>query len=309
MRRILITGACGFLGRNTALLFKQKGWSVVGLGHGHWGFDSPQTFGIDEWIDADVDLEGLSHIKGSLDAVFHCAGGSSVGHSVSHPLREFRRTVDSAANVLEFVRLYHPGVHFIYPSSAAVYGDHQDTPLSEQCISAPVSPYGFYKRIVEDLCLSYVKNFALNITVVRFFSIYGAGLQKQLLWDACGKLCGGNSTVSFYGTGEETRDWIHIRDAAELVYTLLVRDKKGFDIMNGGSGKRITVSGILSMVSAELGASANITMGKEEKKGDPRHYWADISKIRMLGWQPQVSLEDGVKEYVQWFKEHNHGGL
>ena len=82
MKRILITGAYGFLGRHTAAIFKQQGCEVIGIGHGHWGFDKPGDYGIDEWIEADVDQAGLAHVTGRLDCVVHCAGGSSVGHSV-----------------------------------------------------------------------------------------------------------------------------------------------------------------------------------------------------------------------------------
>ena len=309
MKRILITGAFGFLGRHTALLFKQKGWSVVGLGHGHWGFNKPADYGIDEWIDADVDSDGLAHVTGSLDAVFHCAGGSSVGYSVSHPLREFQRTVDSAIQVLEYVRLNHPKARFIYPSSAAVYGDQPDYPISEECVAAPVSPYGFYKKIVEDLCRSYSENFSMSITVIRFFSIYGVGLKKQLLWDACVKLSNEKGRIQFYGTGRETRDWLHVRDAAELVYVLNNSQEPGFEVVNGGMGARTAVADVLHRLSLKMKSSATIVMGKEEKIGDPAHYWADISKVRKLGWTPRCNLDDGLQEYVQWFKSHNSGIL
>ncbi len=303
MKRILITGAHGFLGRNTATLFKQKGTEVIGIGHGHWGFEKPEYFGLDKWIEADINQVGLSHVRGRIDCVIHCAGGSSVGYSLSHPLREFKRTVNSTVHVLEFIRTKHPDASIIYPSSAAVYGDQLDIALSEESELVPVSPYGFYKKIVEDLCGSYARNFGISTVVIRFFSIYGAGLQKQLLWDGCNKLCSGKETVSFYGTGNETRDWIHVEDAAELIY-LLSNSPRGFEIVNGGSGTRIAVRKILSMLSNELETNVDILMGNENKPGDPKHYWADIAKVQKLGWAPRVKTEDGLREYVQWFKSY-----
>lgn len=303
MKRILITGAYGFLGRHTAAIFKQQRCEVVGIGHGHWGFDKPGDYGIDEWIEADVDQVGLSYVTGRLDCVIHCAGGSSVGNSVEHPLREFQRTVGSTVYVLEFLRTKQPGAAIIYPSSAAVYGNQADAPISECNKIVPVSPYGFYKKIVEDLCESYARSFSVPAVIIRFFSIYGAGLQKQLLWDGCTKLCSGEKTVSFYGTGSETRDWLHVQDAAELI-CLLAKSPVGFEIFNGGSGKRMTVEEILSMLSGELGTSTEILMGNEDKPGDPRHYWADISRARQLGWAPRHKIEDGLREYAKWFKSH-----
>lgn len=306
MKRVLVTGAHGFLGRHAAALFKKKGFEVVGIGHGHWGFENPEDFGIDEWIEADVNQVGLSHVRGLINCVVHCAGGSSVGHSLEHPLREFQRTVNSTVNLLEFIRIKHPAASIIYPSSAAVYGDQPDILLSEDSELSPFSPYGFYKKIVEDLCESYARNFGIPVVVIRFFSIYGAGLQKQLLWDACNKLLSGKKTVKFYGTGNETRDWIHVEDAAELIY-LLSKSPSGFDIVNGGSGTRIAVKDILAMLSDELETTVDILMGNENKPGDPKHYWANISKVQKLGWIPQVKIEDGLHEYVQWFKSHKQG--
>ncbi len=301
MSRILITGAYGFLGRHVATLFKQKGCTVVGIGHGHWGSENPEDFGVDEWIEADVDQAGLSHVTGRIDCIIHCAGGSSVGHSVNHPLMEFQRTVDSTMNVLEFLRIEQPSAKLIYPSSAAVYGDQPDIPLSEELQPAPISPYGLYKKIVEDLCEYYARNFDISIAVIRFFSIYGAGLQKQLLWDGCKKLASGEKEVTFYGTGNETRDWLHVKDAAELIY-LLANRQTGYEIFNCGSGRRVTVKEILSILIKELQVSTKICMGNENKIGDPRHYWADILKVQQLGWTPQYEIANGLQEYVDWYR-------
>ncbi|MCF8069583.1 MAG: NAD(P)-dependent oxidoreductase [Desulfobacterales bacterium] len=308
MKRILVTGAYGFLGRHTASLFKQKGCTVVGIGHGHWGFENPEDFGIDEWIEADIDQVGLSHITGHIDCVIHCAGGSSVGASIKHPFRELQRTVESTVNVLEFLRTKHPCAKLIYPSSAAVYGNQPDVPLPEDYKIVPFSPYGFYKKIVEDLCESYARNFGISSVIIRFFSVYGAGLQKQLLWDGCNKLSSGKEAVSFYGTGNETRDWLHVKDAAKLIY-LLSNSPRKFEIVNGGSGIRIAIKEILSLLSIELQTSTNMQMGNENRPGDPKHYWADISKAQKLGWEPHFKIEDGLREYVQWFTLHKQGLL
>jgi UDP-glucose 4-epimerase len=305
-KRVLITGAYGFLGRHTAALFKEKDYEVVGIGHGHWGFEKPGEFGIDEWIEADVDQEGLSHITGQIECVIHCAGGSSVGHSLTYPLREFQRTVNSTIQLLEFIRTTYPSAHVIYPSSAAVYGDQPDVLLSERCPAAPLSPYGFYKKIVEDLCESYALNFSIPVVVIRFFSIYGAGLQKQLLWDGCNKMCSGDKKVQFYGTGKETRDWLHVKDASELIY-LMASSPGKFNIVNGGTGIRISVEKILSMLSEQLETTSEIIMGNENRPGDPKHYWADMSRVKELGWQAKILIEDGLQEYVQWFKAHKEG--
>ncbi len=304
MKRVLVTGAYGFLGRYTALLFKKKGYRVIGIGHGHWGFERPEKYGFDEWIAADVDQSGLSHVHGRIDSVVHCAGGSSVAASLTHPLREFQRTVGSTGAVLEFLRIKNPNAVLIYPSSVAVYGDQKDIALIEDCGAKPVSPYGFYKKIVEGLCESYSRNFEITVAIVRFFSIYGVGLQKQLLWDACCKLTADAEKAKFYGTGTETRDWLNVADAAELIFSLSEIITNGFEIYNGGSGRRLTVNEILTILSMELGSSVTFVMGGENKPGDPKHYWADIQKALKLGWSPQTDIKTGLREYVHWFTKH-----
>lgn len=301
MKRVLVTGACGFLGRHVAAHFKKHGYEVIGLGHGHWGVEGFEVHGIDQWIEADVTISSLTQVIKRLECIVHCAGGSSVGHSVVYPMAEFQKTVNSAICVLEYARIYQPGAKLIFPSSAAVYGEKRDEPIKESESLAPVSPYGFYKKITEELCESYFRNFGLSISVIRFFSIYGIGLKKQLLWDACTKLSAGTKEVTFFGTGRETRDWLHIDDAVALVY-LMSQVSEKYTVVNGGSGERKTVLDILSQIKKFLGSPVEVVMNGNRKEGDPIHYWADIEELKKLGWQPQKHIEKGLEEYVNWFQ-------
>jgi UDP-glucose 4-epimerase len=303
MKTTLITGAYGFLGRHTASLFKKHGFRVIGMGHGHWGFEHPGDFGIDQWFEADIDFSSLVKIEENLDCIIHCAGGSSVGYSMQYPLRDFHRTVTASVNLLEYIRLQQPGARLIYPSSAAVYGAKDDKPLKENEALSPVSPYGFHKKIVEELCSSYVANFGLSVAIIRFFSVYGAGLEKQLLWDACNKLSQAKEKkqVIFFGTGDETRDWIHVEDSAELIYHMS-QAKENFEIINGASGKKKDIKQILSQLASFFNNSTCIDFNRQFKEGDPKYYWADISLAKQKGWQPKMDMDNGISDYVDWFK-------
>jgi nucleoside-diphosphate-sugar epimerase len=92
-----------------------------------------------------------------------------------------------------------------------------------------------------------------------------------------------------------------VQDAVDLIY-LLSKSSAGFEIFNGGSGNRMTVKEILCMLSHEIGLSVEILMGNENKQGDPRHYWADITRLQKLGWAPQHKIKAGLREYVEWFR-------
>lgn len=302
MKRVLVTGAHGFLGRHTAAYFKKHGYEVIGIGHGFWKNENFENFGIDQWIEADIEICSLSKITKRIDCVVHCAGGSLVGPSLVYPLAEFQKTVTSVAHVLEYIRVSQSAALLIFPSSAAVYGNKKDCPMPESESLHPVSPYGFYKKIAEELCESYAGNFNIPVAVIRFFSIYGNGLKKQLLWDACTKLSSNNREIIFYGTGKETRDWLHIEDAVRLIYNL-GQIHKGYAIYNGGSGHRQTNEQTISLLSELLGGTCQVRFNQEVRMGDPKHYWADIHKIRDLGLEPQKKIQNGLREYVDWFRK------
>lgn len=302
MNTVLITGAHGFIGRHTALLFKERGYRVIGMGHGHWDFELSWDFGIDQWIEADIDFYSLEKINEELGCVVHCAGGSSVGYSVQYPLRDFQRTVTSSINILEYIRLHQSQVKFVYPSSAAVYGKKDNKPIREDDDLCPVSPYGFHKRIVEELCSSYAANFGLSTAIVRFFSVYGPGLKKQLLWDACNKFSHPAEEVVFSGTGGETRDWIHVKDAAKLIFCLAKSSEK-YEIINGGVGETRTIRQILTCMAAMFERNPQVKFNQKYREGDPKYYWADKAAAVRRGWHPVIGIEDGLREYVEWFRK------
>lgn len=300
---ILITGAHGFLGRYAAKAFSRKGYRVIAIGHGDWGFEDPRGFGIEEWIEADIDFAALAGIGEPLDYIIHCAGGSSVGYSVQFPEQDFFRTVGTTVAVLEYARLHQPQAKIVYPSSAAVYGIQDANPIGVGVQPSPLSPYGFHKHMAEELCISYARNYSLDVGIVRLFSVYGPGLRKQLLWDACIKLTRSDTGTQFYGTGNETRDWIHIRDAAALLLKVAQSEDR-FTIVNGGSGSSTKIREILLQLADLLGGKTDIVFSGAQKEGDPLHYLADITEAKALGWQPQVRLDEGLEEYVKWFRNH-----
>jgi UDP-glucose 4-epimerase len=297
----LVTGGFGFVGRAVAHKLKGRGYRVVGIGHGRWGREEALTHGFDVWLDASVSLSGLMTLEERFDLVVHCAGSASVGYSQTNPLQDFYKTVQSTADLLEHLRLTESQALLVYPSSAGVYGAKDDKPIKESDTLNPVSPYGYHKKISEDLLASYSRSYGTRVAIVRFFSVYGPGLTKQLLWDASIKLSTAKGEASFWGTGEETRDWIHVDDAAELILRLSA-SAAPFSIVNGATGTRVTVKAILEMLKKALGADVEIRFNGAARPGDPRFYHADVSKLRNLGVTPTVLLDDGLKGYASWFK-------
>lgn len=298
---VLITGGAGFVGQAVALEYARRGWFVIGIGHSLWTSEEAKRAGYSIWHGASVDTAGLSRITAPVDVVVHCAANGTVPYSMTHPLDSFRRTVQTTAEVLDYCLGMHKMPIVVYPSSAAVYGAAPDEALTETAPSNPVSPYGYHKRMTEDLLASYAYHGGPRAAVIRFFSIYGAGLNKQLLWDASMKLTSGAPSVTFWGTGGETRDWIHVTDAARLVAAAAQLDAP-FTVLNGGSGQRSTVYDSLNLLREQLGSESGIEFNGAMRTGDPRHYLADITRTTAIGWEPQVTLREGFKEYATWFK-------
>lgn len=296
-----ITGAGGFIGRYVAKAYSEKGYYVVGTGHGVW--DEPYSkWGIDEWHCGDVTDEFLRTFCKFPDIIIHCAGGSAVGASVLEPGVDFAKTVGSISHVLEFIRKYSPETRLVYLSSAAVYGLSDVFPLNIQSRLNPISPYGTHKKIAEELCTMYGKQYGVKSVIMRLFSVYGNGLRKQLLWDACKKIVSGNN--SFFGTGDETRDWIHVADVARYLAEAQSYASSECPVYNLASGKRVRIVDVLNMVFAAMGASTGPVFGGQKDVGNPMHYWADVSGIDSWKTKPRVGLEDGIKSYAKWYKKN-----
>ena len=296
---VLVTGAYGFIGRNVAKHYANAGRVVIGMGHGSWAREEWRQWGISEWHTADITTDALLTYAGSPDVIVHCAGSGSVGFSMTHPQQDFQRTVGTTVAVLEFIRLHAPQVRVVYPSSAGVYGVAEKLPIAESDPLVPVSPYGVHKKISEEMCCSYAKHFGVSVAIVRLFSVYGIGLRKQLLWDACTKVCNGGNT--FFGSGMETRDWLHVNDAASLIFAAGERASAAYQIVNGGSGQGVSVSELLSELFACFGRSEAPQFSGASRIGDPLHYVADVSGPLNWGWQPKTPWREGVREYAEWF--------
>ncbi len=301
MKRVLVTGANGFIGRHVGRAYAAAGHEVFGIGHGFWTDEDASHWGVSRWYELDVSLASLAGHAGRPDVIVHCAGSGSVGFSLENPAQDFERTVETTLDVLEFIRTSSPATVLVYPSSAAVYGRAVRVPIEIDAPLEPISPYGVHKRMAEDLCRSYAKSFELNVAIVRIFSAFGPELRKQLLWDACRKAARG--TADFAGTGRETRDWVHVDDVANLLRIASDHASVVAPAVNCGSGIEIQTGQILETLLNAYEPGMCPTFSGVTRSGDPERYAGDISGARNWGWKPQKAWSAGVIEYAQWFRE------
>ncbi|MBR0779035.1 SDR family oxidoreductase [Bradyrhizobium diazoefficiens] len=303
---VWVTGGNGFIGRHLIRYLANQGETVCGLGHGAIDEVDRHRLGLADWISGEVsapNLDALASRGGTPSAVFHLAGGSSVARSIEQPYEDFSRTAIATASLLEWLRHSSPDSRLIVASSAAVYGAHHVGAISEDVGTQPVSPYGHHKLVMEQLCRSYASSFGIQATIVRLFSVYGPSLRKQLLWDICLRLGQGQRQLVLGGAGNEERDWVDVRDAVRLMAQLAQDGSQPFKLLNGGSGIGTTVAEIADLVTSAWGGGIDVRFSGSSRAGDPFSLVSDARQLVALRFKWCIPVEEGIKNYVSWFKE------
>lgn len=299
--KAIVLGGFGFLGRATIKRLADAGFDVAGLGHG----GPAPMHGCQDWQSgaiAAAELKALLSRFGQPDVVVHAGGAGTVGEVWQTPLSAFERSVSSTAAVLETLRHKAPNALLIIASSAAVYGEQPQGPIAETVPTAPVSPYGTHKQMIENLAIGAARDFGQRICLIRFFSLYGPGLQKQLLFDLCSRLARGERSILLAGDGGETRDFFHVDDATRLIEVVIAKAGAEALIINGGSGRATTVRQAASALIKAFGGEVRLGFTGEKPRGNPSHMCADPGRCHGLGFSAEVSFEAGLADYVGWFK-------
>jgi len=301
---MLITGVSGFIGSHVCMHFKNKGYITYGIGRKESSIFQLENTRLDYLKVSDVSIASILEFNQKFDVIVHCGGSGSVGNSVEFPYNDFKKTVNGTLEVLEYIRLFNENAHLIYPSSPAVQGECHNEPIKESYIGKPASPYGFHKKIAENLCQSYAEKYYLNVSIIRLFSVYGIGLEKQILWDAYHKIDIANKEVTFFGTGNETRDFIHIDDVVNLFENILLKNNK-FIIINGGTGLNKTIRYTVEAIKKLMKKDLVINFDNKLSVGNPIFYCADTTETDKYINKNKVVFEDGLKESIKWMKNNS----
>lgn len=294
-----VIGGAGFIGRRLVDSLLADGQRVVVVDPLVLASDvqHPNARSIASTVtDPLVAAIGIEHPTPTV--VYHLGGSGSVGAAAADPTGDEERTVRSTERLLRRLGELGGG-RVVLSSSAAVYGETEADAIREDTPLAPISVYGRNKALAERVCLEAASSGLIDASVVRLFSVYGAGLRKQLLWEACGRMLRGE--LEFGGSGQEVRDWLHVDDAVALLRTVAKASTSPL-IVNGGSGVGTRVDEILRSLARDLSVTAPLRFSGVVRPGDPMRMVADIGRARSLGWQPRRVLAEGLTEYARWFE-------
>lgn len=278
MKKILITGATGFIGKSLAKHYGRK-YKVTGLSRKK-SQKNPYII-----IKTNYSINQLSKIisRYKPDIIIHAAGSASVNSSLINPNRDYINSVDLFHRLIEGIRLSSVKPLTFLLSSAAVYGSPKKYPIYENSDNIPLSPYGYHKAINEILAKEYSNCFQIPFVVLRIFSVFGPLQKRLLIWEVYNKFKHSKEVI-IEGSGDETRDYIHINFLANTIEKLypIKKNTNLYEIYNLASGEEIKVKIVVNKIKKYLSSTKKIIYGGNIRVGHPKYWRADITKIKSI---------------------------
>jgi len=296
--KILVIGSKGFIGQHTLDYFKNEGHEVFGC-------DVVTDYEDADYFQIDATNSDYHFIfeNREIDVCINCSGAASVPLSIQFPFKDFSLNTLNVFKILEAIRTNQPKCKFINLSSAAVYGNPIGLPIKENFTPKPLSPYGIHKLQAEQICAEFNSHYDIATCSVRIFSAYGNGLKKQLFWDMYKKF----STADFielYGTGNESRDFIHVDDIVRALELVISNAAFSGEVINLANGEEYTIKFVADLFKKHLNTTKEVRFNNQVKEGDPLNWRADISILKSMGYEPKVALSTGIKNYIDWVLEN-----
>lgn len=311
MSKYLVTGAAGFIGSRTAALLIADGQSVVGIDNLNDAYDVrmkehrlQQLRALRGFEFRKLDISDRMEVEGlgseTFDAVIHLAARAGVRASVENPVQFYETNVMGTLHLLELCR--QRGIpKIVLASTSSIYGADPPYPTPESASSSePLQPYAASKKAAEVLAHSYHYLHGLDVTILRYFTVYGpAGRPDLAMFRFC-QWIHEERPVRVNGTGEQSRGFTYLDDIARG--TIMALRPLGFEVINLGGHEVITINGLIQLLEESIGKRARVEYGPPNL-ADMNSNWADVTKAgRLLGWEPQFSLQSGVQRMVDWYR-------
>ncbi|MEL0332106.1 MAG: NAD-dependent epimerase/dehydratase family protein [Candidatus Poseidoniales archaeon] len=308
MAKVLITGGAGFIGRHVVRQFLKQGWQVVVFDLQE--FDEPESGdsgSVESFRDDINSTESLREAMHACDAVVHLAAVVSVPQSIQEPEKTLAVNVDGTRNVLKYA--LDVGVSsVVVASSAAVYGSCTEMPLEESAPVECLSPYAQSKATNEEDVMEFRKK-GLNAIALRFFNVYGPGQRPDSSYASLIPIfvhtMKNGKRPTIHGSGEQTRDFVHVHDLATAVYKMVERTKPyEHPVANVASETQISVLDVVQCINQGMSERTNqkaiVPHHGEARKGDVMHSCGSTKRLRsMIDWKASISFEQGIGSLLE----------
>lgn len=306
---ILVTGGAGFIGTNLVEALTKDGAKVLVIDNlciSDHNVAYLKSLGVNVVVEDIVHYDKIAGHFADIDAVVHLAAMNRAQRSIEDPLKANEVNITGTLNVLEAAR--QAGVRrFVNVSSSSVYVNLRDRLLEEDMPLAPPHPYGVGKLAGEHYARIYHELYELPTTSLRFFSVYGprqlgtidkAGVVAKFIHHAMT-----DRPLEIYGDGNQLRNFSYVGDVVEYVKRALATEAAVGEVINVANPEEVSVNELAEVVSKVTGRSLKI-VHTDPLKGDPSRNPANTKKaIKLLGYEPQVQFEEGIKKTLQWYKE------
>jgi len=312
MSNYIVTGAAGFIGSRVSQLLIAEGHQVIGVDNMNDAYDVrikefrlKSLLKIDSFIFHKKDISKWEEVKAiaesspQIDGVINLAARAGVRASTEAPFKVLSSNTTGALSMLELCRHYDvPKI--IQASTSSIYGANCPYPTPETANSDfPLQAYAASKKGAEVLCHSYHHLFGVDVSILRFFTVYGPAGRPDLAMFRFIQWITEGCTLHLNGDGEQSRGFTYIDDIARGI--ILALKPLGYEIINLGGHEVITISKLITLTEELVGKKATIETHLAHP-ADMRQNWADISKAReMLGWEPRVGLREGMQNLVDWY--------
>ena len=319
MPSILVTGAAGFIGAKVCEFLLADGHEVVGLDNLNdaydvrlkkWrlgGLEGKAGFTFHELDICHREtlrklFDGNSRENRRFDAIINLAARAGVRQSIENPWVYFDTNVTGTLNLLEFCKEFRIK-KFILASSSSLYGANNPRPFSEDAnTNGPLSPYAASKKAAEALCYTYHYLSGIDVTVLRYFTVYGPAGRPDMSPFRFVQWISEGRPVVVYGDGKQSRDFTYLEDVARG--TVAALKPLGYEVINLGSDKPIVLNEAIHLVERLVDRRANI-QSEPRHPADVTETWADIGKARrILDWRPQTDFKEGLLKSVEWYREN-----
>src|SRR5688500_14547434 len=314
-KRFLITGGAGFIGSHLVdrlLANNAEHITVVDDFNDFYNPEIKRDNIRDHSSDrryqlAEVDIRDGRALEQALannnfDCIVHLAARAGVRPSLSQPQLYNETNINGTLNLLEFAR-QHNIKQFVFGSSSSVYGINTKVPFSEDDpIRQPISPYAATKGAGELLCHTYSHLYGIRCICLRFFTVYGPRQRPDLAIHKFARLISEGKAIPVFGDGTTRRDYTYVADIIDGVVAAINYDKSDYEVINLGESRTVELRELITLLEKELDAPAIIDR-QSPQPGDVPQTFADITRARkLLGYNPQTQIEDGLQRFVDWFR-------